>query len=80
MLVLSRKQGESIVIDSDIEVQVLEIRNGRVRLGIRAPQSCRVLRAEIELRDVTPPRTASEGHETISRRLLSDSNPNLTIP
>ncbi len=50
MLVLSRKLNESIIIDSDIEVQVLEIRNGRVRLGFRAPNSRRIVRAEIELK------------------------------
>ncbi len=80
MLVLSRKQSESIIIDGDIEVEVLEIRNGRVRLGFRAPQSCRIVRAEIELRDAAPPRTASDGPDKISRRTLSDSNPGFTIP
>jgi carbon storage regulator len=46
MLVLSRKVGEKIAIDGDIEVQVLEVSGNRVRLGIVAPDECRVMRAE----------------------------------
>ncbi|MCA9026567.1 MAG: carbon storage regulator [Planctomycetaceae bacterium] len=80
MLVLSRKQGEAIVIDSDIEVQVLEVRNGRVRLGIRAPQSRRVVRAEIEFRENSPSRPAPEEQAKVSRRKLSDSNASFSIP
>jgi carbon storage regulator CsrA len=37
MLVLSRCRDQAIVIDTDIEVRVLEIRRGSVQLGIKAP-------------------------------------------
>jgi carbon storage regulator len=47
MLVLSRKMEESIFIGPDIEVTVLSVANGRVKLGIRAPQDVRVLRGEL---------------------------------
>ncbi len=47
MLILSRKRGEAIAIDSDIEIEVIEIRKGRVRLGIRAPRTRRIIRSEI---------------------------------
>lgn len=80
MLVLSRKQNESIIIDDDIEVQVLEVRNGRVRLGIRAPKSRRVVRAEIELRDSNPVTPAPENHKPVTRRSLSDSHHGISIP
>ncbi len=46
MLVLSRKLGEKIAIDGDIVLQVLEVSGNRVRLGIVAPDECRVYRAE----------------------------------
>lgn len=46
MLVLSRKIGEKILIDGDIELEVLEINGNRIRLGITAPQDCRVMRSE----------------------------------
>lgn len=49
MLVLSRKQGESIVIGNDIVVTVLEVRPDHIRLGIDAPRSISVHREEIYL-------------------------------
>lgn len=51
MLVLSRRKGESIVIDVEegIEITVLEASPGTVRLGIRAPRSIDVWRKEVIL-------------------------------
>ena len=46
MLVLSRRLGEKIMIDGEIELEVLEVCGNRVRLGISAPQDYRVVRAE----------------------------------
>ena len=47
MLVLSRKQGESIVVRDDIVVTVIELRGGRVRLGVEAPREVTVHREEL---------------------------------
>lgn len=47
MLVLSRKISESIVIGKDIIVTVVRISGGRVKLGINAPRSVPVNRAEV---------------------------------
>jgi carbon storage regulator len=47
MLVLSRKPGESIVIDQQITIRVIEIRGDRVRLGIEAPREVPVHRSEL---------------------------------
>ena len=47
MLVLSRKLGESIVINGDIRVTVVAIKGGKVRLGFTAPSTARVVRQEI---------------------------------
>jgi carbon storage regulator CsrA len=46
MLVLTRKLGESIQIGSDVVLTVLEVRPSRIRLGIEAPLSVRIRRAE----------------------------------
>lgn len=46
MLVLSRYEDESIVIGDDIVVTVVEIRGGKVRLGIEAPRDVPVDRIE----------------------------------
>jgi len=61
MLVLSRKKNESIVINNDITVTVVEIRGDKVRLGIVAPKEVPVHRQEVydaihgkETPDATP--------------------------
>ena len=48
MLILSRKVGDSIRIGDDVEVIVLRSSRGRVQLGLRAPQTVRVVRSELE--------------------------------
>ncbi|MCW2754253.1 MAG: csrA [Marmoricola sp.] len=47
MLVLSRRVGESIVIGDDVTVTILEVRGDIVRVGIDAPRSVAVHRAEL---------------------------------
>ncbi len=47
MLVLSRKKNESIIINDDIEITVVEIRGDKVRLGIVAPKDVSVHREEV---------------------------------
>ena len=47
MLVLSRSEGESVMIGTDIVVTVLEVRGDVVRIGIDAPRSVRVHREEV---------------------------------
>jgi carbon storage regulator len=50
MLVLTRRAGESIMIDDDIELKVLKIRGSQVHLGIDAPKRAAVHRKEVWLR------------------------------
>jgi|TARA_B110000495_G_scaffold76995_1_gene66067 carbon storage regulator len=47
MLVLSRKKNESIVINNDITIVVVDIRGDKVRLGIEAPKEIPVHRREV---------------------------------
>lgn len=47
MLVLSRKVGEIIVIDEQIQVEVLEVNGSRVRIGISAPRNVNIKRGEL---------------------------------
>ena len=47
MLLLSRKCGQSIVINDDIVITVVEVERNRVRIGIRAPQYVPVFRQEV---------------------------------
>ena len=47
MLVLSRKDGESLKIGEDIEILVLRSRGSRVQLGIKAPRDVTIKRSEL---------------------------------
>ncbi len=47
MLVLSRKVGESILIGNNIEIKILRIDGGEVKIGISAPKSLKVYRKEL---------------------------------
>ncbi|AGA26083.1 carbon storage regulator CsrA [Singulisphaera acidiphila] len=47
MLVLSRKKNESIIINDNITITVIEIRGDKVRLGIDAPKDVSVHRREV---------------------------------
>ena len=38
MLALTRKKGESLVINNDIEITILEIRGDQIKLGVSAPK------------------------------------------
>ncbi|HCL52892.1 carbon storage regulator CsrA [Pseudomonas fulva] len=50
MLILTRKVGETIVINDTIRVTVLQVKGGQVRLGIEAPKDVSVHRQEIQER------------------------------
>jgi carbon storage regulator len=59
MLVLSRKPGEQIVIGDNIRITVVSLGPGRVKIGIEAPGTVKVDRAEIhELKAAEPAPTA----------------------
>ncbi len=60
MLVLSRKKLESIVIDEQIIITVVEIRGDKVRLGIEAPRDISIKRCELEDRHQSEPPVAGE--------------------
>ena len=47
MLCLSRKVGEKIIVGDDITIEVVDVRGGRVRIGISAPDYCAIVREEL---------------------------------
>jgi carbon storage regulator len=77
MLVLSRKKNESIVINNDITIVVVEIRGDKVRLGVEAPKEVPVHRREVydaihrnEAKSTVEPKSSDvvkSGDETESR-------------
>ena len=46
MLALTRKKGESIVINNNIEISVLEIRGDQIKIGVSAPKDVPIYRKE----------------------------------
>lgn len=47
MLALSRKKGEALMINNDIEVTVLDIKGEQVKIGISAPKQVSIYRKEV---------------------------------
>lgn len=47
MLVIGRKKGESILIGDDIEVTILKVDDGNVKIAISAPKNVVILRKEL---------------------------------
>ncbi len=68
MLVLSRKLGESILLDDKITITVMEISKGVVKLGIDAPKEMLILRKELEeaVKEINIKAVESVGKEDLS--------------
>jgi len=66
VLVLSRKLNESIIIDDQIKITIVEIRGDKIRLGIEAPKNVSVHRREV--------------YEAIQRQILVDGGSVLNNP
>lgn len=63
MLYLTRKVGESVVINDNIEVTVVEVRGKAIKLGFTFPPDVRVLRREIHERIKEENKAAASGGE-----------------
>jgi carbon storage regulator len=74
MLVLSRKKNESIVINNDITIVVVEIRGDKVRLGVEAPKEVPVHRREVY--EAIRRNDQAEGDKLSSDRAVNDSDAN----
>jgi carbon storage regulator len=49
MLALTRKKGEALVINNNIEVTILEVRGDQIKIGITAPKDVPIYRKEVYL-------------------------------
>lgn len=49
MLALTRRKGESLVINNNIQIDILEIRGDQVKIGISAPKEVPIYRKEVYL-------------------------------
>jgi carbon storage regulator len=77
MLVLSRKEGESLMLNDTIEVMVVEIGKGQVRLGIRAPKDVLILRKELTEEVALSNKLSAKTKDlNVLGSLMKKSNPN----
>jgi len=66
VLIVTRKESESILIGEDIEVIVTEIGAERVKIGIRAPKGIPIIRSELmETKKLNQEASASSGQEKV---------------
>lgn len=84
MLVLSRKKNESIVINDDITIVVVEIRGDKVRLGVEAPKEVAVHRNEvyeaIQRNQEQAAKNATESDEKVDESENPDPKPHPDKP
>ena len=71
MLALSRKKGEALIINNNIEITVLEIKGDQVKLGISAPKEVPVHRKEvyIQIQEANTEAVNMDGMEALKNLL-----------
>lgn len=63
MLVLTRKIGESIRVNENVKITIVDVKGKNIRLGIEAPRSTKVYREEVFLRIKEENQTAATSHQ-----------------
>lgn len=71
MLVVTRKPDESITIDDNIEITVLEISKDKVKIGINAPKEVKIFRSELKVLRQTNEQAANASNAAIKQLLDS---------
>lgn len=74
MLLITRRTNESIVINDNIEITIVEVRGGRVKLGFEYPEGNTVYRKELYLKIQEENKTAASSQGDISKLLGSIKN------
>jgi carbon storage regulator len=69
MLALSRKLGESIIINDDIVITVLDISKDQIKIGIEAPKSVPIHRKEVYLQIQEENKAAAAGNDSALKQL-----------
>lgn len=71
MLILTRKTNESIIIDDNIEIIVVGVEDGKVKLGIKAPKEVDIHRKEV-YESIQQENRQAANAKSISMDLLKD--------
>ena len=69
MLALSRKKGEALVINNNIEITILEVKGDQVKVGITAPKDIPVYRKEVymQIQEANKAAVAAEGLDALKK-------------
>ena len=59
MLVLTRRQGQKIILDDNIVISVVSIRHDQVRIGVDAPKHVNIVRDELQHKEPTDGKSAA---------------------
>lgn len=71
MLVLKRKAGESIIVADNIEIKIIEVEEGRIKIGIDAPKEVSIIRKEV-LEETKSENKESVKNSTFDKSRLSN--------
>lgn len=71
MLALARKVNESLIINDDVEIKILEIKGDQVKIGIDAPKSVPIYRKELylQIQEANKAATGEVSPETLNELL-----------
>ena len=71
MLALTRKKGESLVINNNIEISILEVRGDQIKIGITAPKDVPIYRKEVykQIQEENRASVSAEGLEELKKML-----------
>ena len=71
MLALSRKKGEAIVINNDVEITVLEVKGDQVKIVVSAPKEVPVYRKEVyvQIQNANKEAVSADGMEALKNLL-----------
>lgn len=78
MLIISRKPGESFLIDKNIEITILETTGDKIKIGINAPKEIKIVRKELletQNANLESSKTVNENEISIlNQRILKKAN------
>jgi carbon storage regulator len=69
MLVITRKKGESILLGNDIEITIIKLDDGSVKLAIDAPKNVTILRKELFTQVQDENRNATEFNMDVLKKI-----------
>lgn len=71
MLILTRKKGESIVVNENIEITILDAGDGKIKIGIEAPKNVTIHRKEV-YESIKSENKEAKGNKKVDLCLLKD--------